>query len=184
VNSDRQLPPAVEAQLQAYSLRFRDRDADPEADPETVAAAEETIRWFNDRLAELAPGPVDQLVAVELTIKRDWALHAFTNHGGRAWAKRKQLELTDGRPLAICTGGRFRMYVQTVIGEGSAWPTGCFRVFEEAPNIKGKKWPPLCPHCQPRSGHRNPYRDGRNVVKRRAIEIAEIRARGSIDEQA
>jgi hypothetical protein len=116
-------------------------------------------------------------------VKRDWALHAFINQGGAAWAKRKQLELTNGRALAICTGGRFAMYEQTIIGEGRAWPTGCFHIFEEAPNVKGRKWPPLCPHCQPRNGHRNPYRDGRNALHRRAAEIAAIRAGGYIAEE-
>jgi hypothetical protein len=162
--------------MQAYSLRFRDRDADPAADPETIAAAEETIRWFNSRLAELAPGPIDQLLAVEWTIKRDWALHAFINHGEKAWAKRKQLELTNGQALAICTGGGPAMYIDTKIGVGRAWPTGCFYVFQEAPNIKGKKWPRLCPDCRA-IRHRNPYRDGRRALKRRAIEIRAVRDR-------
>jgi hypothetical protein len=178
VNSDRQLSAPVEAQMQTYARRFRDRDADPEADRETLAAAEQTLRWVNGWLAELSPGPVDELVAVELTVKRDWALHAFINHGGPAWAKRKQLELTNGRALAICTGGRYPIYVKTDIGIGRAWPTGCFHVFPEATNIKGKKWPALCPDCQPRSGHRNPYRDGRRALERRAREIARIRTAG------
>jgi hypothetical protein len=157
--------------MQAYSMKFHVPDADPEADPDTVAAAEETLRWFNDRLVGLAPGPVDDLVAHDLTVKRDWALHALINHGGPAWAKRRQLEVTDGRPLAICTGGRFPMYEQTEVGVLRAWPTGCYHVFQEAPNVAGKKWPPLCPDCQPRAGHRNPYRDGRRALHARVKRL-------------
>jgi hypothetical protein len=159
MNSDRQLPAAVEAQMQAYSLA-----ADPIADPETIAAAEGTLRWFNRQLAELNPGPVDELVAHDLTIKRDFALRALSDHGGWGWAKRKQLELTSGQALAICTGGRFAMFEPTEVGELRAWPIGCFGVFTEAPNVAGKKWPPLCPDCQPCNGHRNPYRDGRRAL--------------------
>jgi len=178
VNSDRQLSPAVAAVMQRYRDSFLDPEADPDADRATVDAARETLRWFNSRLAELAPGPLDELLAVEWTWKRDWALHALIRyHGGnKGLAKREQLEITDGHALAICTGGGFPRYVRTVLGLSPAWTRGCYCIFEEKPNISGKKWPRLCDDCQPREGHRNPYRAARRALQARARQIAEIRS--------
>src|SRR4051812_39075201 len=74
-NSDRELSPHVLERMQAYSRRFRDPAADPAADPPTVDAARQILRWFNRQLVELAPGPVWELPGMQLTVKRDWALH-------------------------------------------------------------------------------------------------------------
>lgn len=177
-NSDRELSPAVEAVMQRYARSFRDPEADPDADRVTVDAARSTLRWFNSRLAELAPGPIDELLAVELTVKRDWALHALIRHRGgqKGWAKREQLAITEGHAFAICTGGRSRIPVRTVLGASVTWTKGCYKIFEEKPNIAGVKWSPLCPNCRANAGHRNPYRDARRALRARAKQIADIRS--------
>ena len=177
-NSDRQLPPAIEAVMQRWARNFRDPDANPDADSATAGAARETLRWFNSRLVELEPGPIDELLAVDLTVRRDWALHALINrYGGiKGLAKRDHLEVTHNHALAICTGGRSRKPVRTVLGEGWASTKGCYTIFEEKTNIAGKKWPPLCPDCQPAAGHRNPYRTAERVLRARAKQIADIRS--------
>jgi len=163
--------------MQRYRDSFLDPKADPDADHPTVDAARETLRWFNSRLVELASGPVDELLAVELTLKRDWALHALINHGGKGWAKREQLAITGGHALAICTGGGSRIPVRTILGWSTAWTKGCFSIFEEKPNKAGKKWPRLCPDCRiGGAGHRHPYRDARRTLQARARQIADIRS--------
>ncbi len=163
--------------MERWAHVFRDPDADPDADQATVDAARETLRWFNDRLVELAPGPVDELLAWDLTLKRDWALHALIRyHGGdKGLAKREQLEITDRHALAICTGGRFPRFVPTVLGQHPAWTKGCCGIFEEKTNVAGRKWPPLCDHCQPRTGHRQPGRDAERALQARARQIADSR---------
>jgi hypothetical protein len=164
--------------MQRYVDSFRDPEADPDVDQATLDAARETLRWFNDWLVDLAPGPIDELLAVDLTLKRDGALHALIRyHGGnKGLAKGDQLEITGGHALAICTGGRFPRFVPTVLGRYRAWTKGCYRVFEEKLNRAGKKWPPLCPDCQADAGHRNPYRDAERALRARAKEIANIRS--------
>jgi hypothetical protein len=162
--------------MQEYSLSQRASD-DADASRQ-VQAALEVLRWYQAQLLEREPGPVDELPAWELTRKRDWALHALIRYKGgeKGWAKRQQLAITDGHALAICTGGRFPRYVQTVLGEHATTTKGCYRIFEEATNITGKKWPPLCPRCQPRAGHRNPFRDADRALQARAKYIADLRS--------
>ena len=157
--------------MQRYALSVIKHGYDPET-PNAVEAARETLGWFHDQLLGLGQNdPVAELLAVGLTIKRDWALHALIDHGGGGWAKREQLALTAGRPLAICTGGGYPTYWNGL----RAWTQGCLFVFEEPPNVGGKKWGRLCPNCQNRAGHRKPYRDARRALKHRVEEIAAIR---------
>lgn len=177
-NSDRALPVEVEERIQAYSLEFHDPAADPVADPETIAAARETLRWFNARLIELAPGPIEQLVAWDLTRRRDWALHALINHGTAGWAKKVQLELTNQRPLAVCTGAG-PYYFPTAIGPMITSTKGCYFVFEEKTNVAGKKWARLCPACRASGGHRQPIRDARRDLQAWAKNYATSRAASS-----
>jgi hypothetical protein len=175
-NSDRCPPAAVTARMEEYVhavVRQGRGEADEPAPRPFVEAARATLRWFNDQLLELQPGPVDESAAYGLTVKRDWALAVLVAYGGKGEAKRQQLELLGGQPLAICTGGRHAMFEKTKIGVLRAWTKGCFRVFDEKPNIAGKKWPPLCPDCQPREGHRNPYRDGRRALHARVKTLQE-----------
>jgi hypothetical protein len=155
--------------MQAYALANRGLAAADGvvADGETAEAAGQTLLWLNGRLADLAPGPVDRLVAVDLTRKRDWAFHALIGHGGEAWARRRQLELTGGRPLAICTGGGSLIPVKTELGWLHTSTDGCFKVWTEPSNRAGKRWSRLCPDCRGAAGHRNPYRDARRALRTR-----------------
>jgi hypothetical protein len=156
VNSDRP-PAAVEVLMEEYSLSQRAED-DADASRQVVQAALEVLRWYQARLLEFEPGPVDELRAWELTRKRDWALHALIRYkgGDKGWAKQQQLEITADRPLAICTGGGSGIPVKTELGKRRlvTHTRGCFVVFEEKTNVAGKKWPRLCPRCR----QRNPYR--------------------------
>jgi hypothetical protein len=108
MNSDRPSA-AVEVLMQEYSLSQR-ADDDADASRQVVQAGLEVLRWYQARLLELEPGPVEELRAWELTRKRDWALHVLIRYkgGDKGWAKRQQLEITADRPLAICTGGHAR----------------------------------------------------------------------------
>jgi hypothetical protein len=162
--------------MQRWSRLHLDREANPDADYATVDAARATLRWVNSWLHELEPGPIESLLAMDLAVKRRWALHALFRHygGAKGQVKREQLDATGGRALAICTGGGSRLYVQTVLGVAWTTPKGCFRIFEEAKNMSGRKWPVLCPDCQPRTGKRNPYRTARRDLQARAKQIADI----------
>ncbi len=133
--------------------------------PNAVEAAREVLRWYHGRLLTLWPGPIDPELAYHLTVWRDVALLALIDHGTKGFAKREQLELTDGRPLGICTGGGEPKLVPTDWRRLQVWPSGCYFVFEEATNISGRKWPRLCPDCQPRNGHRNPDRDAERAAR-------------------
>src|SRR5262249_2690533 len=108
VNRDRALSEEAMTLMEAYARLCRDPDYAGMCKPDraTLAAAEETIVWFNDCLTDLAPGPVDSNDGFLLAVRRDFALSVLINYGGPAWAKRRQLELTSQRALALCTGGR------------------------------------------------------------------------------
>jgi hypothetical protein len=150
--------------MQEYALSQHPTD-DADASRSVVEASLEVLRWYQARLRELEPGPVDEHQAWELTRKRDWALHVLIRYkgGDKGWAKRQLLEITAQRPLAICAGGGGARYVKTDLGKEIERRTGtprrplithtrgCFCVFEEKPNVKGKKWPRLCPRCRQRN---------------------------------
>jgi hypothetical protein len=120
-------------------------------------------------------GTQDRAAGVELYIAQWWALHALRESRGNAFTKETQIRLAGGRPLAVCCGGGKGRLVKTFLGESLISGWGCFSVFEDATRLSGKMWPRWCPGCR-NNRRRNPFREQQNAVRRRAYEIARLRA--------
>jgi hypothetical protein len=99
-------------------------------------------------------------------------MYAYPDAHPQAYAKQRQLEHSNDRPLTVCIGGGKLYPVATIIGSANAQARGCRRVFEDSKRPSGRMWSRLCRDCQPRMTH--PERGVE--VKQRAAEIARIRA--------
>jgi hypothetical protein len=144
------------------------------------AHARKLLECVQVELALRRGTPLEMDVALELWKSRKVAIEALirlggvTRAGGNKYAKAVQAEVSPGAPLAICTGGNYVRYVQTVLGVSHFVAQGCRSVFEDAPP-KGRMWPTKCPNCRPRNGKRNPGRDQTAALQRRAAALAASR---------
>jgi hypothetical protein len=134
-------------------------------------ACEAVIAAVQGELALLEPGPVDSFVAFELVTMELWALHAIVDQAGHGAAKREQVRLSGGRPLAICRQTASIRVVQTSLGPIKVNGEGCFRIFESPTRASGRMWPHLCPDCRPRNGKRQPLRDAERALRTRVRTV-------------
>jgi hypothetical protein len=121
--------------------------------------------------------PVDRLLAFELVTSELWALHPIVDSKGPGAAKREQVRLAGGRPLAICRQTPTGREVKTRLGTSTVHGEGCLHIFEAPVRTNGgHMFPHQCPDCRPRNGKRNPPRDAERKLRARAAEIAEMRS--------
>ena len=124
-------------------------------------------------LAGRRPGPLKPEECFELDAARRIALDTLICLGGNAHAKAVQAAVSQGPPLAICTGASSPRPVPTIAGELGYTAQGCRTVFEDAPT-KGKMWPGWCPDS---GSKRNPRRDQAHALSVRIAEDVSVRTR-------
>lgn len=132
------------------------------------AAAEAVVRGVQERLAVWEQGcPTTsrstrhrrQSEGLELEMGRSTALAALaligggSKHGGAKYAKLAEIEIANGRPLALCVGPRpFRFFeVDRVdISARRHFPvSGCKAVFPDSLRTSGRTmWSTECPSCR------------------------------------
>jgi hypothetical protein len=153
---------------------FRDVIGPPARDG-VLEAAEELLDACQRDLASF-PSPVEPGIARELARDRFWAISALIYYLGDKGAKETQLRVTNGAPLAICTGDAYRVgarrlrSVQTTQGRFDFSVKGCRSIFPDVIRTDGgKMWPGSCPGC--RSSHKKPARDQGRALRRRLDAI-------------
>jgi hypothetical protein len=131
--------------MQRYSLERRTRDY---VDLDDLHDAADRI--FAVQQQELAhrEHTVDVEDAVALQFVGWWVVDALRFIASDGYAKRRQLEHSNGRPLAVCMGGGKQRHVTTLLGDYSVQALGCFRVFEDSTRPSGRMWANLCPDCR------------------------------------
>jgi hypothetical protein len=102
-------------------------------------------------------------VASELGISRLWAIHALAvNTGSHSHAKRFELEITGGAPLAVrlgtgpwfpdVAGFRKLQKIQTHWGDVFVPKLGCHAIIPELTRLGGVMWRYWCEPCAPNKG--------------------------------
>jgi hypothetical protein len=134
---------------------------------ELEPACEDVIRAVQQELKRLSPGPLSEDEAHLLFWSEFWALHALYDIGGHGKARRVQLGVCDGAPLAICRCSAEKQVTETLIGQIPVRGKGCLRIFELPARTSGRMWPSLCPDCRPRNGRRRPLREAQRAMRRR-----------------
>jgi hypothetical protein len=130
-------------------------------------ACEAVIKVVQRALAERAPGPISVDEAHGLFWAEFWALHALYDIGGHGKARRVQLEVCKGAPLATCRCNAEKQMTETLIGQIPVRGQGCLRIFELPTRTSGRMWSSLCPDCRPRNGKRQPLREAQRALRRR-----------------
>ena len=151
---------------------FRALGIGPIDDEVLEQAAEEVLAAHQWELLRLE-SPVERATARELARDRYQAINALIQLHGDKRAKEKLLSLTEGSPLTICMGDRYRIGgnriqrpVQTMLGEVKFTVDGCRAVFSDVTRTDGgKMWPGLCPDC--RNPHSKPTRTQSRALRRR-----------------
>jgi hypothetical protein len=125
-------------------------------------AGEAVLEAVQDELrTQRSPLPLS--VASELAISRLWAIHALSVlTGSYAHAKRYELQVTSGAPLAVCIGtgpwfppvSGFRKLkkVRSYWGEVSIPAAGCHAIMAESTRFGGVMWRYWCDDCAPNKG--------------------------------
>jgi hypothetical protein len=117
--------------------------------------------------------PLSRDVGFELAYSRAWALKALAYGPGPKGAKLRELELTDGAPLTICTGQNAESRIERDIGapflgsvvKARVWyegilhflpvpAYGCFAIFPDATQTRGHLWKHWCRQCDPSRSQR------------------------------
>ena len=82
-----------------------------------------------------------------------WAVTALRYLHGDGYAKRRQLEHSDDRPLAVCVGGGTTDRVTTILGSFDFQALGCFGIFEDSKRLSGDTiWSRQCANRRPNHG--------------------------------
>jgi hypothetical protein len=115
------------------------------------------------------PSPLEGLQAIELWHFRHGYLTALLHLGGNRLAKEEEARVSPrGQPLAICLDSTNQPTdVTTIRGSMTMrgyW--GCLRTFPDLPFGPGRRWPRLCPSCEPQ----------RSNLKNKAIRELQRRA--------
>lgn len=116
-----------------------------------LEAVEEVAAIVQRELHE-RPSPLTMTEAFELWHLRRTYLNALIHVGGNRLAKEVEAKASpDGQPLAICLGStNLREQVVTVRGPMTMHGYGgCLRTFPDLPFGPGRRWPRLCPKCEP-----------------------------------
>jgi hypothetical protein len=160
------VPRAILERMQHYTEQVYERGHGDKRGMDE--ASEVVIRTVQRELRRLEPGPVDRLLAFELVTAELWALHPIFDGGGAGAAKRAQVRLADGRPLAICRGTATGRLVNTRHGTFTVHGEGCLHIFEAPDHTTGgHMFPHQCPDCRPRNGKRNPLRTSERAFRAR-----------------
>ena len=125
-------------------------------------ASEATLGAVQDEL-RVRTSPLELAVASELAFARLWAIHALLGlTGSHSHAKRFELEVTSGRPLAVCVGkspwfppvAGFRKLqtVRSYWGDVFVPALGCHAVIPESTRLGGVMWRYWCDDCAPNRG--------------------------------
>jgi hypothetical protein len=119
------------------------------------------------------PSPLTMSEAHELWTYRRTYLNALIYLDGNRLAKEIEAKAApNGQPLAICLGStNLREQVMTLRGPITMHGYGgCLRTFPDLPFGTGRRWPRLCPKCEPR----------RSNAKKKAISDLQRRVARSI----
>jgi hypothetical protein len=145
--------------------RLFDWSNDPSDTRGITAAAEIVLTAIQNELR--AADTLEHVAGFELAYAKAWAILALVDSLGVGKAKAVELRLTDGAPLAICTGrtwrkiGRYdpppflgRIVEGELIREGltvsfQVPAFGCFKVFPDATRTSAHPWKHWCPECAP-----------------------------------
>ncbi len=123
-----------------------------------LEAAEKVATIVQRELYDL-PSPLTMPEAHELWTYRRTYLNALIHLRGNRLAKEVEGRVApNGRPLAICLGStNLRERVMTVRGPFTMHGYGgCLRTFPDLLFGPGRRWPRLCPECEPqRSNAKN-----------------------------
>lgn len=136
-------------------------------------AARRVLRAVHEELQPLEDQRLYHRVASELWVTAGLARDALADRVGLAQAKKVQLEVTEGRPLAICAGDS--MYEVNLVGRKSVIPTtfikyGCGRVFLDSPRATARMFARWCAGCNDKGMSRR-YRDSvRREAKKESLE--------------
>ena len=151
-----------EAQLRLFDFSNELRSRVPVRKDALHGAAEEILRAVQEELQARA-SPLEIAEASELGIGRLWAIHALSVvTSSHSCAKRFELEITGGAPLAICLGtgpwyppvAGFRSVqrVQSFGGVVYVPKLGCYSIIPESTRLGGVMWRYWCDDCAPRKG--------------------------------
>jgi hypothetical protein len=160
--------PQLLEEMQRYSRQVNEMQRNATEDDEvcfgdhlelTAEASSAVLAAVQQELMRLAPGPLDDEVAFELFWAEFWALHEINDRAGQGAAKRAQVQVAAGRPLAICRSTYSTRQVQTPTASVAVHGKGCLRIYESPTRTSGRMFPHLCPECRPRNGKRQPLRD-------------------------
>ena len=149
---------------------------------ELVPAAKMVLRAVQNDLLQRRDRP-PSAENIQFAYARHWALHALTDRMRVSEAKRVDLDVTDGRPLAVCTGADLRGWsyqasrppillgtpVDLKVGNGKVTTPafGCFVIFDDSVRTSAKPWSFSCPACRARRTRHEAQVAARSISGRR-----------------
>jgi hypothetical protein len=155
----------AQERLFSFSVAIRERQEPKFAGLEK--AARTVLFNVHCELRECA-SPLEEAAAWELSNAKKWAIRAFAYVPGEVRAKKIEVELTQGEPLAICMGSQTS--VDTEMGLLHLPVLGCRSVFPDATHVTGgnRMWRDWCDKCPPNQAQ--PLRTARREHKKRVDE--------------
>ena len=168
-----------DAQLRLFDFSIEVANGAPVTDDGLRDAAEATLYAVQDELRARS-SPLDLSVVSDLAFGRLWAIYALLFHtGSHSHAKRFELEITDGAPLAICLGtgpwfppvAGFRRTLRVRTHWKDVWvpACGCNAIMPESTRLGGVMWRYWCHSCAPNTGAK-----GRAQARRHKRLVDEI----------
>jgi hypothetical protein len=154
-----------QARLFKFSVAIRDGCTPDHAGLEEAA---KTVLSHVHRELRERESPLDYAAAWGLNNAKRWAIRALADREGKIRAKKIELNLTQGKPLAICMGSQTS--VDTEMGHLHLPVLGCRSVFRDATHVTGgnRMWRDWCDNCPPNKAQ--PLRWAKNEHKKRVDE--------------
>ena len=175
------LCPSEQAALFDYSVQVRDRLKIAEEGLHGAATA--VLTAVQQELRVRRP-LLDTAAAFGLASAREWALHALVYLEGKQGAKRLEIALAGGEPLAICgvpvyvedrpsIGFRGAKPIESPFGLVNLPNFGCFGVFPDSlREDRGRMWSYWCPRCEPSASKATRFQ-----TKDRAAQLTSVMRR-------
>jgi hypothetical protein len=137
------------ADLEAlWNAMFRSLPAPTDLEIETAERVMAGVQATFARLGEGATlSPSERLY---WSMAHRLAVDVLRARGSDGWAKRVQLRLSDGRPLAVCVGKIDLEWVTVFDGRASVLDgrRGCGVIFEDSTRTSARLWAIYCPRCR------------------------------------
>ena len=106
---------------------------------------------------------MEMYCAQRMALNALWSLHA-SKAGAHAAAKQVQLDVSRGRPLAVCVG-------KIDVG---ALGAGCGKVFPDAVDLRGQLWAIWCPDCRNNSITKRKRSAARAIRRLKKLDMREL----------